>query len=189
MGHWGQRDREKTGAGLYPVGPSSQHAEAAVRGHVYLDHPLVRPDAAPTGVVFAGNAGGGVWGYDLLDRSVNPGITSIKTRKVRCGNSTATHLSFYIRESSVQPKGYAGLPDNLLVDNLHQDGCLAGLYVGYALALMSLVDNKASKDLILSVRDDIRSNQMGHHYNDREKFYSRHRDKAYSWVEKTDKND
>ena len=92
-------------------------------------------------------------------------------------------------ENGILPKGYADLPDNLLIDNLHQDGYLAGLYAGYALALMSLVDNNASKELILSVRDDVRPNLMGHHYNDREQFYQRYKDEAYSWVEKSRKDD
>lgn len=92
-------------------------------------------------------------------------------------------------ENGILPKGYAGLPDNLLIDNLHQDGYLEGLYAGYALALMSLVDNNASKELILSVRDDVRPNLMGHHYNDREQFYQRYKDEAYSWVEKSRKDD
>lgn len=94
-----------------------------------------------------------------------------------------------LAEKGLLPKGYAGLPDSLLIDNLHQDGYLAGLYAGYALALMSMVDNNASKELVLSVRDDIRPNLMGHHYNDRDSFYLRYKDEAYSWVEKTDKDD
>lgn len=97
--------------------------------------------------------------------------------------------SSQLAENGFLPKGYAGLPDNLLIDNLHQDGYLAGLYVGYALAMMSLVDNNASKELILSVRDDVRSNLMGHHYNDREDFYLRYKEETYNWVEKSNKDD
>lgn len=89
----------------------------------------------------------------------------------------------------VLPKGYAGLPDNLLIDNLHQDGYLEGIYVGYALAILSLVDNNAPEELILAVRDDIRPNLMGHHYNDREEFFPRYKGEAYSWVERSHKND
>ena len=92
-------------------------------------------------------------------------------------------------EKELLPKGYAELPDNLLIDNLHQDGYLAGLYDGYALTLMSLVDNNASEELILSVKDDVRPHLMGHHYNDREKFYLRTKDEAYSWIEKSSKDD
>ncbi len=96
--------------------------------------------------------------------------------------------SSVLAEKGLVPKGYAGLPDKFLIDNLHQDGYQEGLYAGYALALMSLVDNNASKELILSVRDDLRPNLMGHHYNDRGNFYSRYQDKAYSWVEKACKD-
>ena len=92
-------------------------------------------------------------------------------------------------ENGLIPKGYAGLPDNLLIENLHQDGYLAGMYAGYSLAMMALVDNNASKELILSVRDDIRPNLMGHHYNDREEFHLRYKNEAYSWVEKANIDD
>lgn len=33
-------------------------------------------------------------------------------------------------EEGLIPKGYSGLPDKLLIDNLHQTGYLDGLYVG-----------------------------------------------------------
>lgn len=89
-----------------------------------------------------------------------------------------------LAEKGLLPRGYDGLPDNLLIDNLHQDGYLSGLYAGYALALMSLADNNASKELILSVRDDVRPNLVGHHYNDRGSFFMRYQDEAYSWIEK-----
>ena len=97
--------------------------------------------------------------------------------------------SSILAEKGLLPKGYVGLSDDLLIDNLHQDGYLAGLYAGYALALMSLVDNNASNELILSVRDDIRPNLMGHHYNDRDSFYLRFKTDTYSWIEKTCKDD
>ncbi len=82
------------------------------------------------------------------------------------------------------PKGYNGLPDELLISNFHQTGYLDGLYAGYVIAMMSLVDNKADKELICSVRDDIRPNLMRNPYNDRDKFYKKYKEKTYSWVEK-----
>ena len=97
-------------------------------------------------------------------------------------------LATELAEKGLVPKGYAGLPDNYLIDNLHQDGYISGLYVGYVLAIMSLVDHDAPKDLVISVRDDIRPNLLGHHYNDRKDFYLNYQDEKYSWVEKTDKD-
>ena len=97
--------------------------------------------------------------------------------------------SSQLAEKGFLSKGYAGLPDKLLIDNLHQDGYLAGLYAGYALAMMSLVDNNASKKLILSVRDDVRPNLMGHHYNDREDFYLCYKEETYNWIEKFNEDD
>ena len=87
-------------------------------------------------------------------------------------------------EEGLVPKGYSGLPDKLLVTNLHQDGYLGGMYVGYILAMMALVDNGASKDTILAVRDYIRPNLMGHHFGDRDEFISQYKNEKYSWVEK-----
>ena len=87
-------------------------------------------------------------------------------------------------EEGLVPKGYSGLPDKLLVTNLHQDGYLGGMYVGYILAMMALVDNGASKDTILAVRDYIRPNLMGHHFDDRDEFISQYKNEKYSWVKK-----
>lgn len=93
-----------------------------------------------------------------------------------------------LAEKSLIPKGYAGLPEELLIANMHQEGYLDGLYAGYALAMMALVDNDAPKDLILSVRDEIRPNLIGHHFNNRDEFYKRYKDEKYSWVDKADKS-
>lgn len=88
-----------------------------------------------------------------------------------------------LAEEGLLPKGYGGLSDSLLIDNLHQDGYLDGLYVGYALAMMSLVDNHASKELVIAVRDDVRPNLIRQHYNDSGNTFARYRDDKYSWVE------
>lgn len=71
-----------------------------------------------------------------------------------------------------------------LIPYLHQDGYLDGLFVGYALAMMSLVDNNASKELTIAVRDEMRPNLIGNHYNDRNDFYTLYKREKYNWVEK-----
>ena len=76
-----------------------------------------------------------------------------------------------------------------MIDDMHQDGYLSGMYVGYVLAMMALADNDASKDLVLAVRDDMRPNLMGQHYNNREEFFRRYKDEKYSWIEKLDKKE
>ncbi len=93
-----------------------------------------------------------------------------------------------LAQEGLVPKGYAGLSEKLLIANMHQDGYMAGLYVGYILAMMGLVDNVTDEELILSVRDYIRPNLIGHHYDDKEQFCSKYRDKKYSWVEKAIKD-
>ncbi len=92
-------------------------------------------------------------------------------------------------EKGLLPKGYAGLPDSILIDNLHQEGYLDGLYAGYVISMMSLADNNASKELILSVRDDMRPNLIRHHFNNRDEFFARYKNEKYRWIEKASKDD
>lgn len=101
----------------------------------------------------------------------------------------AVEWSKELHERGLIPKGYYGLPDELLIANFRQEGYLDGLYAGYALAMMALVDNNAEKELIISVRDDIRPNLIGHHYNDRDEFYKRYKSETYSWIERAEKGD
>ncbi len=98
-------------------------------------------------------------------------------------NLWSTQLS----EKGLIPSGYSGLPDNLLIDNLHQTVYLDGMYVGYVLAMMSMADNDAKKNLILSVCDDIRPNLMGHHYNDRNEFIECFKSEKYSYIDRLNK--
>ena len=93
--------------------------------------------------------------------------------------------SDHLVEKGLVPKGYNGLPDNLLISNFNQEGYLAGLYIGYILAMMALADNNAPKDLIYTVRDYIRPNLIRHHYNNRDEFINRYKDEKYSWINKT----
>lgn len=93
--------------------------------------------------------------------------------------------SEHLSEEGLVPKGYNGLPDNLLISNFHQEGYLDGLYAGYVLAMMALADNDAPKDIILAARDYIRPNLIGHHYDDRDEFIGQYKDEKYSWIDKT----
>ncbi len=98
---------------------------------------------------------------------------------------TAALWSEHLFEEGLVPKGYNGLPNNLLISNFHQEGYLAGLYAGYVLAMMALADNDAPKDIILAARDYIRPNLMRHRYDDRDEFIGQYKDEKYSWIDKT----
>lgn len=86
-------------------------------------------------------------------------------------------------EKGLIPVGYSGLPDELLIHNFHQDGYLEGMYVGYILSMMALVDNEVSKDLILSIRDCVRPNLSGHSYDKSDEFTNKYNDERYRWIE------
>jgi hypothetical protein len=92
--------------------------------------------------------------------------------------------SEHLFEADLAPKGYNGLPDSLLVSNLHQEGYLDGLYAGYVLAMMALADNDAPKDIILAARDCIRPNLTGRHYDYRDEFIGQYKDGKYNWIDK-----
>ena len=83
------------------------------------------------------------------------------------------------------PKGYAGLQDDILIHNFRQEGYLDGMYVGYIFSMMALVDNEASKDLILAIRDSVRPNLLGHHYDKSDEFTSKYKEEKYRWIETT----
>ena len=87
------------------------------------------------------------------------------------------------------PKGYSGLSDELVIHNFRQVGYLNGMYVGYILALMSLIDNGADEKVILDVRDAVRPNLLGHSYDDRSEFIDKFNDKKYQTILKQKKSE
>ena len=93
--------------------------------------------------------------------------------------------SEHLFEQELIPKGYRGLPDKLLIENFRREGYSEGIFVGYILAMMALADNDVPKDIILAVRDYIRPNLAGHHYNDIDELISQYKSEKYSWIEKT----
>lgn len=129
---------------------------------------------------------------DLISKFAKEKIQDIDLKELFSKKNEDELLNMWsnqLAEKNLISKGYAGLPEEILVKNLHQDGYLDGMYVGYALALMSLADNNAEKDLILSVRDDIRPNLIGHHYDDRAEFINRFKSEKYNWISRLSKEE
>lgn len=97
----------------------------------------------------------------------------------------ASLCSEHLFEEGLVPRCYKGLPDNLLISNIRQDEYVFGLYGGYILAMIALVDNDVPKDIILAVRDYIRPIIFDHPYDDRIKFVEQfNKDEKYSWIDK-----
>ena len=127
---------------------------------------------------------------DVLSKFVKGKIKGIDLEELFSKKNEEDLLALWseqLANKGLIPKVYAGLPDELLIDNMHQTGYLDGMYVGYILALMSLVDNGAPKELILSVRDDIRPNLIGHHYNNKDEFIERFKNEKYRWINSAQK--
>ena len=82
------------------------------------------------------------------------------------------------------PRGYAGLSDELLIRNFRQEGYLDGLYAGYALALTAMADKDVQEETIISVRDALRPNLLGHSYEERAEFTDLLKDEKYKWINK-----
>lgn len=98
-----------------------------------------------------------------------------------------TMWSEYLFNKGLIPSGYRGLPDHLLISNFRQEGYIDGLYVGYILAMMALVDINASSDIVLSARDYIRPNLLGNSYTKKGEFIDLYKSQKYNWVEKGNK--
>ena len=91
--------------------------------------------------------------------------------------------SEHLFKEGLVPKGDNGLPDDMLISNFHQEGYLSGLYIGYILAMMALVDNDISEDKIISVRDYIRPYLMRNYYKNSDEFIVQYKDEKYCWIE------
>lgn len=86
-------------------------------------------------------------------------------------------------EEGLVPSGYGGLPIDLLIENLHQTGYVDGLYSGYVLAMISLVDNNAPREPIASVKkNDLFPKPIALRYRDCHELVSRLDDEKYRWV-------
>jgi hypothetical protein len=125
--------------------------------------------------------------FDYLEGKVKdlPEIIKQLRNSPETEQKIADLWSEHLSEEGLVPKGYNGLPDNLLISDFHQEGYLDGLYAGYVLAMMALADNDAPKDIILAVRDYIRLNLIGHNYDDRDEFIGQYKDEKYSWIDRT----
>ena len=55
--------------------------------------------------------------------------------------------------------------------------------------MMSLVDNGAEEELIVSVRDDMRATFIGHSYNDNKELLKALKNDKYSWIDKLSRED
>lgn len=88
-------------------------------------------------------------------------------------------------ESGLIQRSYNGLSDNLLISNFRQEGYLDGLYAGYVLVMMALVDNEVSKEKIWAVRDCVRPNLLNYHYDKRDELFNLYKDEKYIWVDRT----
>ncbi len=82
------------------------------------------------------------------------------------------------------PQEYARLPGKYLIhyiQQMQQTAYVDGIYTGYILTMMSLVDNEAPENLIFSVRNDVLPNLV-QHYNNREEVYQRYKSEKYGWI-------
>ena len=79
----------------------------------------------------------------------------------------ASLWSEILYEQGAIPKGYCGLPDDLLIHNFHQDGYIEGMYVGYLITLVTLAEAGISKQALLDARKDILPQFLGKGYEER----------------------
>lgn len=124
--------------------------------------------------------------FDYLDQKVKELPDAIQQLKNR-PETTQEIMKMWSDSLSAQgliPSGYAGLPDELLIHNFHQDGYLAGLYAGYALALVAMADNAVQKETIIAVRNAMRPNLLGHTYENSNEFTDLLKDEKYEWINK-----
>ncbi|MBQ9349144.1 MAG: hypothetical protein IJT94_17700 [Oscillibacter sp.] len=92
-------------------------------------------------------------------------------------------LSKQMYEKGLVPVVYSGLPDSLLIHNLHQDGYNDGLFAGYAISMMALADNGVSKDIIVTAEKAILPNLVKRLYEDSDEIYQIYQIEHRKWIE------
>lgn len=87
----------------------------------------------------------------------------------------------HLVNEGVIPKSYNGLSINLMIHNAHQEGYLEGLYAGYILAMMALIDNGVAEETIIPIRDFIRSHLM-RQYKDQDELINQFKAEKYNSI-------
>lgn len=124
----------------------------------------------------------------MISKAIKEKVCNVDINKLFSKQEKVELISLWstkLVEEGCLPKGYAGLPNDLLIENIHQDGYIDGMYAGYILTMMSLVDSNAPENLIISVRDKLRHQLIGQHYCDRKSICDQYKNEKYSWVETT----
>lgn len=85
--------------------------------------------------------------FDYIDSKVKEIPDAIKRLRdnPKTKEEVATLWSEQLYEQGIIPRGYAGLPDDLLIHNFHQEGYLDGLYVGHLLTLVAMTKQGISQ--------------------------------------------
>lgn len=123
---------------------------------------------------------------DLISKAIKEKVRNFDIDKLlsKKEKDELTSLwSMKLAEEGRLPKGYAGLPDELLIENLRQEGYIDGVHAGYVLAMMSLIDINAPEDLVISVRDKLRPRLIGQRYCDRKSIFDQYKNEKYNQVE------
>lgn len=123
---------------------------------------------------------------DLISKAIKEKIRNFDIDKLlsKKEKDELTSLwSMKLAEEGRLPKGYAGLADELLIENFRQEGYIDGVHAGYVLAMMSLIDINAPEDLVISVRDKLRPRLIGQRYCDRKSIFDQYKKEKYNQVE------
>lgn len=89
------------------------------------------------------------------------------------------------------PQEYGELPGKYLIHHMQQMRQIAyvdGIFAGYCLTMMSLMDNEVPENIIFSIKNDVCPN-LAQRYNNREEIYKRYESKKYRWLKQTSKKD
>lgn len=89
-------------------------------------------------------------------------------------------------EQGMIPKGYCGLPDDLLIHNFYQDGYVEGMYVGYLISMVTLAEAGVSKQALLDAKKDIIPQFLGKGYDDRTALCQDLKRKMENWNTESD---
>lgn len=125
--------------------------------------------------------------FDYIESKVKEIPDSIKRLldSPEAKKEVAALWSEKLYEQGVIPKGYAGLPDDLLIHNFHQDGYLEGMYAGYLITITALAEKGVSKEDLLDAREIVMPRFFRKSYEDRKALFDQLESEMQEWVKDT----
>ena len=123
--------------------------------------------------------------FDFLEGKVKDIPEAIKRLRnnPKTNKEFATFWSEQLYKKGLISEVEKGLPDDMMIHNIHQHGYNEGLYVGYLITMMALAEKGISKEELLAAREMIIPRMLARSYEDRKELVEELEGEMKKWTE------